>query len=85
LDRQKIRPVFDTIVVTVDRDRGLSINGEAVMHEQLGARLFQIYSARVSKNLFVRGAPDLPFGAIVRVIDTAKGSGVGDIGLMSEE
>jgi biopolymer transport protein ExbD len=32
--------------------------------------------------MFVMATDDLPFGDVIRVIDIAKGSGVGDIGLM---
>jgi len=48
-------------------------------------RLFDIYSARANKNMFIQGDPDLSFGDVVRIIDIAKGSGVGDIGLMTPE
>jgi biopolymer transport protein ExbD len=32
--------------------------------------------------MFVQANEDLPFGDVIRVIDIAKGSGVGDVGLM---
>jgi biopolymer transport protein ExbD len=73
----------DAIVVSLDRTGMLRINTDAVTLDQLGARLFDIYSARANKNMFIQGDPDLPFGDIVRIIDVAKGAGVGDIGLMA--
>ena len=54
-------------------------------HDRLGSKLFEIYSARANKNLFIQADPELPFGDVIRVIDTAKGSGVGDVGLMIDE
>lgn len=74
----------DAIVVTIDPTGALRINQDAVMLDQLGARLFDIYSARANKNMFIQGDPSLPFGDVIRVIDIAKGSGVGDVGLMLE-
>ena len=75
----------DAIVVTISPNGALEINQEPVTLDRLGARLFEIYSARQNKNMFVQAAQDLPFGEVVRVIDVAKGSGVGDVGLMIDE
>ncbi|HXK60858.1 MAG TPA: biopolymer transporter ExbD [Acidobacteriota bacterium] len=73
----------DAIVVSLDSTGSLRINTDPVTLDQLGSRLFDIYSARANKNMFIQGDPDLPFGDIVRIIDIAKGAGVGDIGLMT--
>ena len=75
----------DAIVVTISPNGALEINQEPVTLDRLGARLFEIYSARQNKNMFVQAAQDLPFGEVIRVIDVAKGSGVGDVGLMIDE
>lgn len=75
----------DAIVVSVASDGTIRINQDPVTRAALGSRLFEIYSARANKNMFVQGHADLPFGDIVNVIDIAKGSGVGDIGLMIVE
>jgi biopolymer transport protein ExbD len=74
----------DAIVVTIAENGALTINQEPVTLDRLGARLFEIYRARANKNMFIQAHPDLPFGDVIRVIDIAKGSGVGDIGLMIE-
>lgn len=74
----------DAIVVSIASTGALSINQEPVTLDRLGARLFEIYSARANKNMFVQASDDLPFGDVIRVIDIAKGSGVRDIGLMIE-
>lgn len=72
----------DAIVVTIAADGSLAINQDPVTLSQLGTRLFDIYSARQNKNMFIQGDGDLPFGDVVKVIDIAKGSGVKDIGLL---
>jgi biopolymer transport protein ExbD len=74
----------DAIVVSIAANGALQINQEPVTLDRLGARLFEIYSARANKNLFVQANVELPFGDVARVIDIAKGSGVGDVGLMIE-
>jgi biopolymer transport protein ExbD len=74
----------DAIVVSIAASGALQINQEPVTLDRLGARLFEIYSARATKNMFIQADIDLPFGDVARVIDIAKGSGVGDIGLMIE-
>ncbi len=73
----------DAIVVSLDSNGGLRINQDPVTLDQLGARLFDIYSARANKNMFIQGDESLSFGDVVKIIDIAKGAGVGDIGLMA--
>ena len=75
----------DAIVITLDSMGALTINQDPVTLDQLYSRLFDIYSARANKNMFIQGDVDLPFGDIVRVIDIAKDAGVGDIGLMTPQ
>ncbi len=75
----------DAIVVTISSNGALEINQEPVTLDRLGSRLFEIYSARQNKNMFVQAAQDLPFGEVISVIDIAKGSGIGDVGLMIDE
>ena len=74
----------DAIVVTIASNGALEINQEPVTLDRLGTRLFEIYSARANKNMFIQADQDLPFGDVIRVIDVAKGAGVGDVGLMNE-
>ncbi|HSR68162.1 MAG TPA: biopolymer transporter ExbD [Acidobacteriota bacterium] len=73
----------DNIVLQIHADGTYAINQEPVTLDAMGGRLFEIYSARSNKNMFVQGDEDLPFGDVIRVIDIAKGSGVGDIGLIT--
>jgi biopolymer transport protein ExbD len=75
----------DAIVVSIDRQDGYRINQDAVLFDQLGSRLFDIYSARANKNMFILGDVDLAFDDVVKVIDIAKGAGVGDIGLLTPQ
>jgi biopolymer transport protein ExbD len=75
----------DAIVISIDSQGLLRINQDPVTLDQLPNRLFDIYSARANKNMFIQGDADLSFGDVVRIIDIAKGAGVGDIGLMTPQ
>ncbi len=75
----------DAIVVSIDRQGAYRINQDPVRFNNLGSRLFEIYSSRANKNMFILGDVDLAFDDVVRVIDIAKGAGVGDIGLLTPE
>jgi biopolymer transport protein TolR len=81
----KITPDPSTIVVDVGEFASIEINRQPVKIAELGGRLQEIYSARANKNMFIRAVPKLPYGDVVRVIDIAKGAGVGDIGLITED
>jgi len=63
----------------------IAINQEPTSIANLGSKLQEIYSARANKNMFISASAKLPYGDVVRVIDIAKGAGVGDIGLLTEE
>src|SRR2546428_8216188 len=71
---KNVKIITDTIVVSIDAQSNLMINTDPVTMDQLAPRLFDIYSARANKNMFIRGSRDLPFGTVVKVIDIAKGS-----------
>lgn len=73
------------IVISIGEAAQLAINGEAQTIDRLGGKLQEIYSARANKNMFISASPKLPYGDVVKIIDIAKGAGVGDIGLITEE
>jgi biopolymer transport protein TolR len=72
------------IVVSVGDAAQIAVNQEPVDISALGPKLQEIYSARANKNMFISASPKLPYGDVVKVIDIAKGAGVGDIGLIIE-
>jgi biopolymer transport protein TolR len=73
------------IVISIGEAAQLAINGEPQTIDRLGKKLQEIYSARANKNMFISASAKLPYGDVVKVIDIAKGAGVGDIGLITEE
>jgi biopolymer transport protein TolR len=73
------------IVVSVSDAMVIAINNDQTDIGSLGLRLQDIYSARANKNMFISASSKLPYGDVVKIIDIAKGAGVGDIGLITEE
>jgi biopolymer transport protein ExbD len=78
-------PDPSVIVVSVAENAQIAINQDPTDISALGPKLQEIYSARANKNMFISASPKLPYGDVVKVIDIAKGAGVGDIGLITEE
>ena len=78
-------PDPNVIVVSISDTAQIAINGLDQTLGQLGNELQRIYSERSNKNMFISASSKLPYGDVVRVIDIAKGAGVGDIGLITEE
>ena len=81
----------NVIVVDVGEFASIEINQKQEYNDKqvnittLGGILRDIYGARANKSMFIRAVPKLPYGDVVKVIDIAKGAGVGDIGLITEE
>ena len=77
-------PDPSVIVVSLDEKLNIKVNQDLVTVDGLGAKLLDIYKARANKNLFISANSKLLYGDIVKIIDIAKGAGVGDIGLLTE-
>jgi biopolymer transport protein TolR len=73
------------IVVSMSDTAQLAINQEPIGISDLGVKLTEIYSARANKNMFISASAKLPYGDVVKIIDIAKGAGVLDVGLLTEE
>jgi len=73
------------IVVSVGEAAEIAVNQERTTINDLGSKLQDIYSKRANKNMFVSASAKLPYGDVVKVIDIAKGAGVQEIGLLTEE
>jgi biopolymer transport protein TolR len=78
-------PDPNVIVVSIGESAKIAINQEETSIANLGAKLQEIYSKRANKNMFISASAKLPYGDVVHVIDIAKGAGVGDIGLLTEQ
>jgi biopolymer transport protein ExbD len=83
-DAAEVQVDPSVIVVSVGEAAQIAINQDPTDISALGPKLQEIYSARANKNMFISASPKLPYGDVVKVIDIAKGAGVGDIGLIIE-
>ena len=73
------------ILVTFSENAQITINSEPILIGKLHDKLYDIYNKRSNKNMFISANVKANYGDVVRIIDVAKGAGVGDIGLLTEE
>ena len=71
------------LVVSVAKDRVITINQQSVAFEDLHERLTVLYHKTGAAHFFVRGDRDLSYREVAEVIDIAKGAGWDRIGLMT--
>ncbi len=74
----------DTIILEIDLDHNLKLNNQPITVENLGATLFNVFSRRTNKSMFLRGDASLPYGDVFKVLDIAKQSGAVDIALLDK-
>ncbi|MFW6136836.1 MAG: ExbD/TolR family protein [Candidatus Aminicenantaceae bacterium] len=72
------------IVLTVKKGGIVEINQEAIELNMLQNRLRNIYEARQNKTVFIRADAELPYSAVMEVIDIARGVGVEETGIIPE-
>ena len=72
------------IVLSYTADKKISVNSQDVQLSQLQEKLREIFEERKEKTMFIIGAGNLRYGAIVQVIDAAKGAGVEKVGIVTE-
>ncbi len=82
---QQAQPNARTVVVSVNADRTIMINRDASTLDTLEDNLRDIFKTRAERVMFVRGAPQLDYQDIAKIIDLGKGAGVDKIGLLTEQ
>jgi biopolymer transport protein ExbD len=80
----KAAPRNDVIVLSLDRSGTVRINQDEIETSQLGRRLQEIFKTRADHTLFLQADNDLLFNDVAQIIDTAKGAGAGQLGLMTQ-
>ena len=106
-DDRPLPPNINTLVVTIQPDRTLKLNGLTEMGtvddcSPLSMRLVSLFKerkqnrsyradmlarvdlpedARIEKTVFIKAPRSMPYGAIVKVMDSLKGAGAEPIGL----
>ena len=72
-----------TVVITIDANHNISINGQPTEEGVLGGRLEDIFKTRAERVVFVKGDPSLDFQYVARAIDIAHGAAIDKVGLMT--
>jgi len=73
----------ETLTITVRKDGALSIAGELVPLAALGQSLERA-RARGAKGVLIRADQQVPYGAVVKVLDAARKQGIVEVGLVTE-
>jgi biopolymer transport protein ExbD len=77
-------PTESSIVVEYGAARELSVNGEAVAIEGLGAKLGERLRGARQKVVFFKAEDDAPYGEVVRLMDVARGVGAEALAVVTE-
>jgi biopolymer transport protein ExbD len=72
------------IVLTLQADNAVEINGIKYETRGLLEELRRLYSTRQDKTIFIRALAKLPFAKVMEVIDIARGAGVETLALIPE-
>ena len=80
----KAPEVLRQIVAEYSADNRLTINKQDVSIEAAQQKFAEVFSDRKDKTLFLIGAPSVPYGNVVQVIDAAVGAGVTKVGIVTE-
>jgi biopolymer transport protein TolR len=79
-DKSKPQQVTnDNIIMEIDR-AAVKINTRVIPAASLEAFLRETYQSRPNKVIFVKAAPDVPYGDVINYIDTARAAGVTVVG-----
>lgn len=63
----------DQVMLEMTAARGLTVNHQLITLSQLSRFLSDVYQRRSDKTLYISAAGTLPYGAVVDVMDAAKG------------
>jgi biopolymer transport protein ExbD len=72
------------IVLTLQGEDAIEINGIKYELRGLLEELRRLYSTRQDKTIFIRALAKLPFAKVMEVIDIARGAGVETLALIPE-
>jgi biopolymer transport protein ExbD len=78
-------PGESTIVVDLDAHDQLSLNGEPVAPEALGARVAERLAHDRQKVVFFKISDDANYGRAVRIMDVCKGAGAKTLGIVTKD
>jgi biopolymer transport protein TolR len=72
------------LVVTINHDKTLDINGSPVEFPRLGAILRQIKEERNINNVFLQADKGIPYGYVIQVMSLLQSTGLSKLGLVTQ-
>jgi len=74
----------ETVVVSIDKAGRIFINSTETSHDELAAKLTEIFAAKTKKEIFLKADRDVPYGEVVKTMAEIKGAGIERLGMMTE-
>lgn len=74
----------EAVVVTVDKDGLVFINGTETAMGSIGSALTTLREGG-EERVFVRGDTDVPYGVVLSVIGEIKAAGITNVGMITEK
>lgn len=71
------------LVVSIDNERIVYINNQAVNVEYLAEKLSKILENLDTKNVYLRADKRVPYGIVINVVSKIKNAGVDSIGMIT--
>jgi len=81
---KEIRTQEDPLILTVNKEREISLEKQIIEFDELEAKLKMIFEYRGDKKILLRADKDLPYGFVINVIAAAKRAGFDYAGLITE-
>ena len=72
------------VVVTVERDRRVFVDKEALSLIELQPRLHSLQVSNPEVSVFLRADRDVPYGIVVQVMDAIKKAGISKLGMVTD-
>lgn len=74
----------ERVVLTVSRDRAIYLDKERIARMMLDETLTKLARSRPDLTLYLRADRDVPYGAVVEVMDAVKRAGIERLGMITE-
>jgi biopolymer transport protein TolR len=81
---KEIKTQEDPLILTVNKDREISLEKTIIKIEELEDKLTTIFKYRRDKEILLRADKDLPYGFIISVMARAKRAGIDKLGMITE-
>ncbi len=72
------------LIITINKDRTLDINGSTIDYSRLGMILDQIREQRGVESVFLQADRSVDYGFVVEVMGTIRSTGLTKIGLVTQ-